>query len=260
MAHFVNELRHRLRGIGAAADLDHFRRALEFVRQRFDLARERGREHQRLALLRQRFHDPPDRREEAHVEHAVRFIEDEKFEPGEIRVALPHQIDQPARRRDDQFDPGAQRLDLRTLAHAAEDRRHAQRQMFRVGAHVFLDLHHQLARRRDHQRAHPAPLPFAEPSSEMMQNRQDEGRRLAGAGLRDADDIAPGENLRNGGRLDRRRLGVTSFLDGFEDAVVETERTKGHEPGTIVEAGGITRGFFRASTGGTGAVPSRMMS
>ena len=58
-------------------------------------------------------------------------------------------------------------------------------------------------------------------------------RRLAGAGLRDTDDIATGEHLRDGGRLDRRGFGVTSFLDGFENAVIETERTKWHSPATI---------------------------
>ena len=129
---------------------------------------------------------------------------------------------------------------------AAEDRRHAQRQMFRVSAHVFLDLHDQFARRRDDEHARPAAVSLAQPAREMVQDRQDKRGRLAGAGLGDADDIVAGQNLRNGRRLDRRGLGVTSFLDGFKDAVVETERTKGHEPRTIVQPREITRGFFLA--------------
>jgi hypothetical protein len=38
--------------------------------------------------LRQRFHDLPNRRQEPHVEHSVRFVEDEKFEARKIRGAL----------------------------------------------------------------------------------------------------------------------------------------------------------------------------
>ena len=41
--------------------------------------------------------------------------------------------------------------------------------------------------------------------------------------LRDADEIATGENLRDGSRLNRRGFRVTSFLDGFENAGVESE-------------------------------------
>ena len=91
--HVVNELGDRVRRVRAPADLNNLGRALELVRQFFDLARERRGEHERLPLLRQRFHDLPDRRKKTHVEHAIGFIEHEKFEPGEIGRALPHQID-----------------------------------------------------------------------------------------------------------------------------------------------------------------------
>ena len=80
--------------------------------------------------------------------------------PEKLACTLLHQIDQPARRRDHQIDAGTQRLDLRAFAHAAEDRGHAQRQMSRVSAHVLLDLHDELARRRDHESARAAGLPF----------------------------------------------------------------------------------------------------
>ena len=80
------------------------------------------------------------------------------FAAGEVDVALLHQIEQPSRRGDDDVDAVAQRLDLRAFTDAAEDRRAcADRQMLAVGAHVLLDLHHQLARRREHEHA-PAAL------------------------------------------------------------------------------------------------------
>jgi len=42
-----------------------------------------------------------------------------------------------------------------------------------------------------------------------------------------------GQHRGNGGGLDRRGFGVAGCLDGFENAVVETERTKWHSLGTI---------------------------
>jgi hypothetical protein len=40
--------------------------------------------------LRQRFHDLANGREETHVEHAIGFVEDEKFDAGKISRALAH--------------------------------------------------------------------------------------------------------------------------------------------------------------------------
>ena len=59
-------------------------------------------------------HNPPNLREEAHVEHPVRLVQHQEFHAREIRVARPD-IQEPARRGDDQVHPGAQRLDLRPL-------------------------------------------------------------------------------------------------------------------------------------------------
>jgi hypothetical protein len=46
--------------------------------------------------------------------------------------------------------------------------------------------------------------------------------------LRDPDDIASGQHLWNGRELDGRRLGVTSFLDGFENWRGELQGAKWH--------------------------------
>src|SRR5256885_2056132 len=54
--HFVDKLRHRLRGIGAATDFNNFRRALEIMTQRFDSTRDCRGKHQRLSFPPQLFH------------------------------------------------------------------------------------------------------------------------------------------------------------------------------------------------------------
>ena len=59
-----------------------------------------------------------------------------------------------------------------------------------------------------------------------MQDRQREGGGLAGAGLGDADDVAAGENDRNGLRLDRRRRVVFLFGQRAQDGLGEAEVIK----------------------------------
>ena len=61
----------------------------------------------------------------------------------------------------------------------------------------------------------------------MMQDRQRECRGLAGAGLRNADDIAAGEDNRNGLRLDGRRRDVFFLGQGARDRCAEAEIMKG---------------------------------
>ena len=65
-------------------------------------------------------------------------------------------------------------------------------------------------------------------AGELREDRQRERRRLAGAGLRDADEIVAREDLRDGRRLDGRRLRVTGFLDCFENIGAEIESAKWH--------------------------------
>ena len=58
---------------------------------------------------------------EAHVEHAVGFIENENFGVRKIGVALLDQIEQPAWCGDENVHAISQRLHLRMLANAAEN-------------------------------------------------------------------------------------------------------------------------------------------
>jgi hypothetical protein len=51
--------------------------------------------------------------DEAHIEHAVRFVEDEDFDAREVNVTLPDQIAEAARRGDEDIDPLLQRSHLR---------------------------------------------------------------------------------------------------------------------------------------------------
>ncbi len=220
---FVNQLRHRLGGIGAPADLDGLGGLLELVGQRFDFLRERGGKHEGLAFSRKRFDDAADLGEETHVQHAIGFVEDEEFDLREITVTLAHEVEEAARGGDDEVDGRAERLDLGTFSHAAEDRGHPEREILGVGPDVFLNLHHKLPRGRDDQGACAAAPRRVRRCGEHREDRQNKGGGLAGAGLGDADEVVTGEDLRDGLGLDGSGLGVAGVLDCFEDVRAEIE-------------------------------------
>src|ERR1700730_11657150 len=226
---FVNKLRDCVGRVRAPADLHNLGRMLELVSKLLNLTRQRRGEHERLALLRERFPDLANRKKKPHVQHSIGLIEHEKLDAGKIGGTLTHQIDQTARCGHDKIHTGTQRLELWTLAHAAENRGHAQRKMFRVSAHVLLDLHHEFTCRRDHQRAGAALLTVSHRGCEPRQDRQNERRRLSGAGLRDADDIVSGENVRDRRDLNRSRLRVTGVLNGLQNLGREIECAKRHK-------------------------------
>src|SRR6202795_2784729 len=113
-ANFVSKLRDRLSRVRAPANLHNLGRMLELVGQLLDFPRERSREHERLAFLRQRFHDPANWRKKTHVEHSIGLVEHEKLYARKIGYSLIHQIDQPTWRGYDQIYTGTQRFDLRT--------------------------------------------------------------------------------------------------------------------------------------------------
>ena len=77
---------------------------------------------------------------EAHVEHPVGLVEDQEFDGIEPEAALVHEVEQAARRGDDNINAAGQGIDLWPLADATEDYGVAQMQIFAVGAKLVADL------------------------------------------------------------------------------------------------------------------------
>ena len=138
--------------VATGRDFDVRRVAEPFGGQLANLRRHGGREHQRLPFVRRGRDDPPQRHDEAHVEHLVGFVENQDLDAAQIDVALLHQVLEPARRGDQDVDALLQRPHLRTLPDAAVDDRVAETGEFAVGAKAGADLGGQLARRCEHQR------------------------------------------------------------------------------------------------------------
>ena len=104
-------------------------------------------------------------------------------------------------------------------------------QIVAVGLEALDDLRRQLARRAQHQHAAATLLRPLLVLGEVIEDRQREGRGLAGAGLGDADDVAGGEHLRDGLGLDRGGSDVLLVDEGASDRLRKAEFEKGGQRG-----------------------------
>ena len=176
-----------------------------------DLRRHGGREHRRLPARADGGGDLLDRMDEAHVEHAVGLVEDEPAGFVEPDLAVVHQVLEPARGGDDHVDALGQLLDLGVARYAAQHQHGREPHAVGQLAQHLVDLHREFAGGREDQgpRGHRAG-PAVE-AGNAGQDRQAEGRRLAGTGLGDTDEVAARELLRNGLGLDGGGNGEAGF-------------------------------------------------
>ena len=160
-------------------------------------------------LARQLGDDALDVVDESHVQHTIRLVEDEGLHAVQFHEPLPHQVEQAARRGDDDVDPPVHRLFLRVLTHTAKDHRVGHLQKPAVRRDAVADLRGQLTRRRKDQRTGAAAFRAAFLGGQLLQQRDGERGGFAGAGLCAAAQV-PSIHLRwDGLRLHRRRRGVT---------------------------------------------------
>ena len=109
-----------------------------------------------------------------------------------------------------------------SIAHAAVHRDARNRRVVRQPLHLIFDLDGQLARRRQHQRAGRGRA-RRHRVEEALENRHEERRGLAGAGLGAGDDVAAGQRERNHAALDRPRLVPAEVADAAEQPRVEAQ-------------------------------------
>src|SRR6185436_3543736 len=95
-----------------------------------------------------------------------------------------------------------------------------------VGLEALGDLQRELARRREDQRTGRLRLCLTLVGGETLQDRQREGCGLAGAGLRDAEQVLAGGDVRDRLRLDRGWDFVAFAGERFEQARIEGEVSK----------------------------------
>ena len=168
-----------------------------------------AREQQRLTVLRRGADDLAHGRPEAHVEHAVGFVEHEHFHAAQARGALVHKVHQAARRGDEHVDAAVERLDLRVVGNAAD---HGEDAMVRVLRRWCRTPRRSAAAssRVGVTTSMSGPLlPLACPSLSMAGSAERGG--LARAGLRGGDQVAAFEHLGDGLLLHRGGGAVTQL-------------------------------------------------
>ena len=137
---------------------------------------------------------------EAHLQHLVGLVEDQEAQLREVERALLEVVHDPAGRADDDVDAATQRGQLDAVALAAVDRQDVD--ALHVGG-VLLerlgDLQGELAGGREHE-----GLRRLLREVELGEDRQREGRGLAGAGLREAHHVAGRRAAAGWLGLDRR--------------------------------------------------------
>ena len=191
---------------------------------RRDFRRHRRGEEQRLPRERHQLADALDVGDEAHVEHAVGFIDDQQFDAGEQQPAAFGVVEQPAGRCDQHVDAARQFGVLVAERDAADQERDVEFLAGAVFVELFLDLGGEFARRLDDQGAgHSGP---GAALFEHGEHRQDEGSGLAGAGLGDAENVTPGEDVGDRLFLDGGRGGVAGGRNSGENLVGQAEMGK----------------------------------
>ena len=101
---------------------------------------------------------------------------------------------------------------------------------------VVFDLHAELARRRENQHACEADVGWSCRArlQQAIENRQQERRCLAGAGIGAADHIVARQRQRDDGALDRRGRFEAAHANAFEKRRIEPERVEGDRRRIVV--------------------------
>ena len=209
----------------------------EVPRELFDFARPSRTPEERLPLGLEVVDDGLDLGQEAHVEHAVCFVEDEDEDLVELDVSALDEVVQSARRSDEQVRASRQVVPLRVRVSPAVDARDVEVDRLDEGLGALVDLADELSRRSHHQSARLLLVVveliteryFVVPLAELLlvldrhQHRQHERQSLAGPGLRDTDDVEELQSDRNRVGLDLRGPHVPQRLEDREEGLREVD-------------------------------------
>ncbi len=187
----------------------------ELVGDALDFRGHGGGEKQRLAGERHQLADALDVGNEAHVQHAVGFVDDEQLNAGEQQAATLEMVEQAAGRCDEHVNAAHQLGVLIAEGDAANEQRHVQLMVLAVFDEAFLDLRGEFARRLKDEGARHAGAGAA--LLEHRDHRQGESGCLAGAGLGNAENVAAGENVRDRLSLNGSGGGIARGCNGIHN-------------------------------------------
>ena len=188
----------------------------------------RGAEEQTLSLFWQHGDHPADVVDEAHVEHGVGFVQDQKLDPLQRQQPLVAQVEKTAWRGDEHVGAFPDLGDLFVLAHAAKNQRRPHLDVLRVGLDVVVDLSRQLSGRGENEHTwHGTAVHHV--VGQVVHQGQGEGGGLAGSCLGNAHHVTAFEHVRDGLFLNGGGALVTERNEGFEHLRVQAHVNKFHE-------------------------------
>ena len=188
--------------------------------QLHNACRHGGAEEQTLSFLREHGNDLANVMDEAHVQHGVCFVQDQKLHLCQGKQALVAKVEQAPWSGDEHIDPFAQLVDLFVLADPAKNEGSAHIHMLRVRLDVLVDLGGQLTGGR--QDEHPRHLLTRHRIvGEVVHQGQGERGGLAGSCLGNAHHITPLEDVRNGLLLNGGGRLVSERHKGIEHTGVQ---------------------------------------
>ena len=214
-------------------DLDDRRIDCPLLGQVHHIVGEGGGEQQGLplALHRGLADDLAHLRDEAHVEHAVSFVEHHDLDHVQVHFAALVEVQQTPGGGDQNVAVARfQLLELLVEVHAADKAHDVELGVFGQGQGVVGDLHHQLTGWSDDQRARLAHVAlFGRRRGEQLGDGGNQERGgLAGAGLGAADGVLAAQGMTEHLGLNRCAVGKAQVVDGMHQLGGQIE---------VVEAG-----------------------
>ena len=177
-----------------------------------------------LAPLGEQRKDSANVVNEAHVEHAVRFVEDKVLDMVKMET-LVVKVEKTPRRRDEQVDPAAC-SDLQPLIDPTKHDEMTHVEVSGVVLNVVADLRSELARRRQHETTNGSVARGGR-RGHVLQDGQQERGRLPGPGLRDPQHVPSIEKRRDGLCLNGRGGLVVLLCDGAQQWLDQVEIVEG---------------------------------
>ncbi|MNM53550.1 hypothetical protein D3C81_646540 [compost metagenome] len=186
-----------------------------------DVLGEGRREQQVLTLGRQACEDFLHVVDEAHVEHAVGFVQHQGFDVGQINAALTGQVEQTARAGHQHVNALGHGLNLRVHADTTEDAGADELQVTGIDLEAFMHLRGEFASRGQDQYARLAravTLGFVRVTvgEQPLQDRKGETAGFTSTCLCRDHQVATLQHGGNGPLLHRSGLGIASSLDGTD--------------------------------------------
>ncbi len=169
---------------------------------RHALGHGRGEEHV-LPRFRKQCGNALDLRQEAHVQHAVGLVQHQHLHVVQEDVALLQVIAQASGRGDQHLDPVLKHAPLRRQPHSAIHHPAGQAQVASELVDHGVHLNGQLTGRNKDQCAWTLAVGHVALGHQTVQHWQHKRRRLARARLRNAQQVVPVEQFRNGFVLNR---------------------------------------------------------